>query len=91
MQRAIVIIFPLGGAVKLLDITYTHLVRPHLVGQANAPPKPKPPAPYTDADRIRDAERSAWLRREAEKDPTLARLVRERREERARPGAQFVN
>jgi hypothetical protein len=80
MQRALVIIFCLWGAVKLLDITYTHLVRPHLVGQRAPARKPRPPAPYTDADRARDAARAAWLQREAEKNPTLARLARERRE-----------
>jgi hypothetical protein len=91
MQRALVIIFMLGAAVKLLDIGYTHLLRPYLVGQYHAPRKPRPPAPYADADRARDAARAAWLQREAEKNPTLARLARERREERMRPGARLPN
>jgi hypothetical protein len=82
MQRAIVIIFLLGGAVKLLDITYTHLVRPALMNQA--PTKRPPPPPYTDADRARDAARAVRLQQEGEKNPTIARMLRERREERAR-------
>jgi hypothetical protein len=89
MQRAIMIIFLLGGAVKLLDITYTHLLRPYLVNQPAR--KPPPPAPYTDADRARDAARAAWLQREGEKNPTIARLLREQREARARQGVQFEN
>jgi hypothetical protein len=89
MQRAIMIIFLLGGAVKLLDITYTHLLRPYLVNQPAR--KPPPPAPYTDADRARDAARAAWLQREGEKNPNIARLLRERREARARQGVQFEN
>ena len=86
MQRALVIIFCLCGSVKLLDITYTHLLRPYLVNQPAR--KRPPPAPYTDADRARDAARAAWLQREAAKDPNLARLLRERREARAGAGAQ---
>lgn len=89
MQRALIIIFALWGGVKLLDIGYTHLLRPYLLNQPAR--KPPPPAPYTDADRARDAARAAWLQREAEKNPTLARMARERREERARLGAQFVD
>ena len=79
MQRAIMMIFLLGGAVKLLDLGYTHLLRPYLVGQLNAPRKPRPPAPYTDADRARDAQRAAFLQREAEKNPALSRRLREAR------------
>jgi len=89
MQRAIVIIFLLGGAVKLADIGYTHLLRPYLLSQPAR--KPEPPAPYTEADRARDAARAAWLQREGEKNPTIARMLRERREERASLGAQYVN
>jgi hypothetical protein len=90
MQRSLFIIFGLWGAVKLLDITYTYLVRPHLVGPHAAARRPAP-APYTDADRARDAARAAWLQREGEKNPTIARLLREEREERARAGARSVN
>lgn len=86
MQRAIMIIFLLGGAVKLLDLGYTHLLRPYLVGQLNAPRKPRPPAPYTDADRARDARRAAFLQREAANNPNLARLARAQREARGGEG-----
>ena len=89
MQRAILIIFALWGAVKLLDITYNHVLRPYLMNQPAR--KRPPPAPYTDADRAREAARAGRLQREGQKDPTIARLLRERREERARLGAQFVN
>ena len=76
MQRGLVIIFCLWGAVKLLDITYTHLIRPHIVGQ-HAPRKPAPPTPYTGADRARDAARAAWLQREAARNPSLSHVPRE--------------
>lgn len=83
MNRALVIIFCLWGGVKLLDITYTHLIRPQIVGQRAAAKRPKPmPAPYADADRTRDAARAAWLQREAEKNPSLARMLRAQREGR---------
>jgi hypothetical protein len=87
MQRALFIIFALWGSVKLLDLAYTHVVRPHIAGQvAAAKKRPRPaPRPYTDVDRARDAQRAAFLQREAEKNPNLARIAR------ARSAARFAN